>query len=582
MFKRILSLLLCLVMFGACLVGCNKDKDAVEDTAAEASKQTTTIVMHLMSEEEVSDDQAAEIQNAVNKITKSKFKTQLILRFYTKDEYYAALEQAYDDRANAATTDKNNSNAAKDEKGSETAEETFVDEYGVVQLKYPTVPDYQVDIFYVGGYDRLMSYIENGMVADLTDDVASASKKLKTYMTPGYLEGMDAVCNGIYAIPANAPVGEYTYMLLNKEAIKKYNHVASDFDSLLGTKTAQFLEVIATYEKDNYVPLRSFTDSGELDITNFGYFGIDENGNLDTTSFSLVGGTYDSSWKYGKQNQYIPAGYIFHDDYFVSSTRTLIEYKQKGYYGTTADSSKDFAVGYIKGGIELIEEYSDKYEVVVLEKPTVNTMDVFENMFAVSKYTNSLERSMEIITYLYTNADFRNLLLYGIEGTNYELVESEMMDANDEPYMVVKRLNNNYMMAPEKTGNVLLAIPTVDQAPNLRELYKQQNLDSSMSLTLGFTSTYNGLELSKEHYEHLRKKSAEVLKELLEIKTVTLFDTYVASKKTIINSTDKLLGAAVSSSKITDAENPDAEPLETIGSLYMEWLADNKIVARSE
>ena len=581
MSKRILSLLLCLVMFGACLVGCNKDKDAIEDTAIKASEKTETIVMHLMSEEEVSDDQAAEIQNAVNKITKSKFKTQLILRFYTPDEYYAALEQAYDDRADAAANNKNNSNAAKDETGSETAEETFVDEYGVVQLKYPTVADYQVDIFYLGGYEKLMEYIDNDMVADLTDDVASASKKLKTYMTPGYLEGMDAVCGGIYAIPANAPVGEYTYMLLNKEAIKKYNHVASDFDSLLGTKTAQFLEVIATYEKDNYVPIRSFTESGELDITNYGYFGVDENGNLDTSTFSLVGGTYDSSWKYGKQNQYIPAGYIFYDDYFIKNARTLVEYKQKGYYGTTADANKDFAVGYIKGGIELIEEYSDKYEVVVLEKPKVNTMDVFENMFAVSKYTSNLERSMEIITYLYTNSDFRNLLLYGIEGTNYELVESEMMNADNEPYMVVKRLNNNYMMAPEKTGNVLLAIPTVDQAPNLRELYKQQNLDSSLSLTLGFTTAYNGLELSKDHYDHLRTQSAKVLGELLEIKTVTKFDTYVSTKKLSLN-TDKLLGAAVSSNKIADPADPDATPLETIASLYAEWLMDNKIIPRSE
>ena len=581
MSKRILSLLLCLVMFGACLVGCNKDKDAVQNAAQQASEKTETIVMHLMSEEEVSEEQAAEIQNAVNKITKSKFKTQLILRFYTEDDYYAALEQAYDDRAEAAANNKNNSNAAKDETGSETAEETFVDEYGVVQLKYPTVADYQVDIFYVGGYEKLMEYIDNGMVNDLTDDVASASKKLKTYMTPGYLEGMDAVCGGIYAIPANAPVGEYTYMLLNKEAIKKYNHVASDFDSLLGTKTAQFLEVIATYEKNNYVPLRSFTESGELDITNYGYFGVDENGNLDTSTFSLVGGTYDSSWKYGKQNQYIPAGYIFYDDYFIKNARTLVEYKQKGYYGTTADANKDFAVGYIKGGIELIEEYSDKYEVVVLEKPKVNTMDVFENMFAVSKYTSNLERSMEIITYLYTNSDFRNLLLYGIEGTNYELVESEMMNADNEPYMVVKRLNNNYMMAPEKTGNVLLAIPTVDQAPNLRELYKQQNLDSSLSLTLGFTTAYNGLELSKDHYDHLRTQSAKVLGELLEIKTVTKFDTYVSTKKLALN-TDKLLGAAVSSNKIADPANPDAETLETIASLYAEWLMDNKIIPRSE
>ena len=185
MFKRILSLLLCLLMFGACLVGCSNEKDAVEETAKEASKTTATIAMHLMSEKEVSDEQAAEIQNAVNKITKSKFKTQLVLHFYTEDEYYVALEQAYADKKSAGNNKQNSSNAAKDQTATETAEETFVDEYGVAQLKYPTIPDYQVDIFYLGGYERLMDYINNNKVSELTSELSSASKKINTFMTPG-------------------------------------------------------------------------------------------------------------------------------------------------------------------------------------------------------------------------------------------------------------------------------------------------------------------------------------------------------------------------------------------------------------
>ena len=75
MSKRLFSLLICIIMVLTCFVGCKKDTDeAIEDTTDEASKSTHTVAMHLMSEEEVSDEQTAAIQDAVNKITKSKFK----------------------------------------------------------------------------------------------------------------------------------------------------------------------------------------------------------------------------------------------------------------------------------------------------------------------------------------------------------------------------------------------------------------------------------------------------------------------------------------------------------------------------
>lgn len=576
--KRILSLLLCLLMFGACLVGCNKDKDVEGEITNEASKKTETIAMHLMSEKEVSDAQAAAIQNAVNKITKSKFKTQLILHFYTEDEYYVALEQAYADKQNAGNTNQNNSNAAKDEEGSETAEETIVNEYGVTELKYPSIPDYQVDIFYLGGYEKLMEYIEKDMVMELTDEVSSASKKLKTFMTPGYLEGMDVLTQGIFAIPANEPVGEYTYMLLNKDIITKYHHVAGDFTSLLDKKTAWLLDVVKNNEPD-YVPLRSFTPSGELDIANVGYFGIGDDGFFNNTEFSLLGGSYENNWQYLVEGQYVPCNNIFNSSVFTSQVRTLVDYRAKGYYGTSADANKDFAVGYIKGGIELIDEYSDKYEVIVVDTPKINSMDLFNHMFAVSSFSRSDARSMEIITYLYTNADFRNLLLYGIEGTNYELVESEMKDSNDEPYMVVKRLNEDYMMAPEKTGNVLLAIPTVDQAPNLRELYTKQNLDSSISLTMGFSHNYDQLQLSEEHVNHLREQSKIALEEIMNLESAAAFDAYVAAKKVAIRE-DAVLNAAMSPNKIENPVDPELDPYETLTSLYNAWLTANKLVPK--
>ena len=414
------------------------------------------------------------------------------------------------------------------------------------------------------------------MVEELSTQLTN-HKKLKTFMTPGYLEGVNALCDGVYAIPANAPVGEYTYLLLNKDIIKKYSYVAGDFDSLLGSRTAGLLDIVKKYEPD-YVPLRSFTDSGELDIANFGFFGIDNSGKFNDTEFSLLGGSYKSNWEYLVEGQYISCGNVFESETFTKSLRTLIDYKSKGYYGTEADANKDFAVGYIKGGIELIEEYSDKYEVVVVETPRVEAKDIFNDMFAISSFTTDADRSMEILTYLYTNSDFRNLLLYGIEGTNYELEDSDMKDANGDAYKVVKRLNENYMMSPERTGNVLLAIPTIDQAPNLRELYKQQNLDSNISLILGFNENYNDLVLSETHYKYINQKSKEVINKIMSLESAEEFDTYVEEFMASMKE-DMILITAMGGNSIEDPEDPtNNPPTHTIRSLYNTWLKDNKLI----
>ena len=579
MTKRLIALLLSLIMVLACFVGCNQ-KDDVTEIVDEGSERTATLSMYLMSEEEVSAEQALAIQNAVNKITKSKFKTQLVLRYFTEDQYYTALEKAFEDAANSDDFEQDFSNALKEEIASETAEETYVDEYGVIQLKYPTITDYQVDIFYLSGYDRLAKYIENEWVYELSDEIGSASKVLKTFINPGFLNGIDKVCDGTYAVPGNAPIGEYTYILVNKEILKEYNHVASDFTSMLSSTSQYLLDHVSKYNTE-FVPLRSFTDSGVLDVSYIRYFGIDENGHFNDSEFSLLGGSYDRNWKYGTSGQYSRCAKIIDDTNFYEQLETLVTYKEKGYYGTEADADKKFAMGYIKGGAEVYEQYGDEYEIIVHQAPELSTMDIFENMFAVGA-TSQLERSMEIITYLYSNADFANLLLYGIEGENYELVESDVLDAKGNALPQVKRLaNNKYVMAPEKIGNMFLAYPTIDQDPNLREIYKQQNLDSSVSLVMGMMHNFDQMPLSFEHTTYLREQSKIVLNELLAIETVEELAQYIENLRKTLNS-DTMLVEAMRQASIpggVDENGEPLDPLQTLPAVYTAWLTANKILS---
>ena len=94
---------MCALMLIGCLAGCSAktDDEAVENINEEASESALTLSMYLMSENQMSQEQMDAVETAVNKITKSKFKTQLELYFYTEAEYYDKLEASFAARAEA-------------------------------------------------------------------------------------------------------------------------------------------------------------------------------------------------------------------------------------------------------------------------------------------------------------------------------------------------------------------------------------------------------------------------------------------------------------------------------------------------
>lgn len=515
--KRIISLLLCAIMvLSVILTGCSQktDDEAIADVNETASESTMTLTMYLMAESEVDPDQVAKIEEAVNKITKSKFKTRLVLRYFTEEEYTEALEEAIKKTKEEKNSKKPGSKPSATT--TTTVEETVINELGVTELKYPSVSDYQVDIFYLGGYDKFNQYYESGWLADLSDNLTTESKTLKTYIFSDYFTNINFTTEDISVIPNNLVVGEYTYMLLNKDVLKEYNYSSDtagfstkgEFTSLTCDNVQDILDKVARYNRDTYVPLWSGT--GALDVSGVGYIGVEDLGNNNfalTNGFSLVGGTPLGNDRFGVLGNHIPFANIFNDSKFTTQLTTLASYKANGYYATESEAGKDFAVGYVKGGPQDVLQYADDYEIVVVEKPRMTTADAYDHTFAVSKFTTDTTRSMRILTYLNTNETFRNLILYGIEGENYEIVlkEAESVNGEIKEYKTVRRLNDKYMMAPEKTGNVLLAYPLESELPNIREYQKIQNSDALTSLDFGFRLDY---QKSVIHFEAMSEYCA--------------------------------------------------------------------------
>ena len=107
--NKLLSMLLCLTMLlsacALCFTGC---APAEEDEEEEKVDLATTLVMWCVTEEGTDDEQAQAVAKAMSEKTQSEFKTKLLVKYFTLEEYYEQLEAAMEQLAKKAAeaTDK--------------------------------------------------------------------------------------------------------------------------------------------------------------------------------------------------------------------------------------------------------------------------------------------------------------------------------------------------------------------------------------------------------------------------------------------------------------------------------------------
>lgn len=630
--KKLLCLFLCfalLLSFSACLTSCNKgDEEDPEETEADVDvdRSTLTLSMYVVTENKVNytaDELAAmsdadrakaeaviaaydAVEDEINKITKSKFKTQLEMFFLTMDEYYATVEGAIlateaeaelaeaaakalkkfvREQKQAGNTDTEQVHSqfyamnpqyakyqettlAEGEEATTTADETVLNELGVAELKYPDLVPNQVDILWLGGVEKYLEYVEKEWLSQLNEELNGASKKLKDFIYPDFLNAANVMTSGTYAIPNNDIMGEYTYLLLDKELMEKYYYDAAEIKTLADIEG--FMADVAAYEKD-YIPF-----AGEAGLTNVHYWSIDtETYEYDPSKFSMMGYIYPSGAKHGATMMFRN---LLRDEGYQSQMITLKTFEEKGYFVKDYKPTDKYAATVMKGGADLEKIYGEKYEMIALERPLASEETLFGSMFGVGAYTANLARSMEIITFLNTNPDFRNLLQYGIEGENYRILESGKLE----------RQNQNYMMDLRKTGNIFIAYPEEDMELDAWEWARKQNLDAGTYPTVGFKFD-KADPIDEELVNIIAGYTAEVEKEIAACKTteelISLFATYKTKYNGTVQQAKKANATQVQ--KLVYHMSRQDDVSETTGlkreiqspfAYYWSWLEENGFI----
>lgn len=523
-----ISMLLCLLLVTSVLLTACANEGAEE----EADSGKATLTMLVVTERQViytdaefnalspaeqdevnkAREQYAAVEAQINRITKASYNTAVKIFYYTPEQYYDALEEKLTNTetevVESQTASKLYRALVRSEKRLGNTDpvklyELFTEQYPeyakyiedpriVPEVSveeedeeiYPEVGENQVDILFIGSYDKYVNYIEKDWLEKLNDSLNSSAKKLTSFVYPAFLNAVKYE-KGYYAIPNNTVIGEYTAMLVNKEMCDRYSDI-SKITSLaaaldLITMVAEYEEQMDPYWCDSY---EGFTNVHFWNFTCAD--GVDAEGNptqifdLDTKAFSVLGTSYNANYgavAAANANVYEFKN-ILNENVFRDQLVALKTIELEGYRGEKG-STKDFAVGIMKGSAEEISAYEEDYYTVILENPVATEEDLFGSMFAVCNYSENVNRAMQIITLINTDSNFRNLFQYGLEGTNYKVTTKDCAERTE---------HNLYDMDIYKTGNVFIAYPDADRGMTQKTLEnaKMQDLDVVTNPTVGF------------------------------------------------------------------------------------------------
>ena len=489
------------------------DRDTYEDLKMSASDEEVeeylekcgklTKIMILNEEYIVLKEKAAKALKKYLKDAKAEGRTDTDK---LKKEFYAENPQ-YKEFANVSDDDEEETGVVE--------EVTAYNEYEIAEIVYPELRKNQVDIVYLSGFDRYNDFIDSEWIQPLDEEINGASRKLTDYISSTLLSGVQ-IDGSTYAIPNNVSIGEYTYMMIDKELFDKYYYTIDDVEDVLDTK--YFLADIAKFEPD-VLPLDATYEEcmsmlvwywsmtyeeqekvDEEEDTDIGDIGSDSDDKKDPVklfnyyydkegdAFSMFGTVYGGAANRNRGSIRLQFSNLFTKTEYLDILREMMNFKFEGYFGEAAEG-QTVAVDFVKGDSTFKKEMEKKgyctyngktYYAVIAEYPEATENELYGNMFAVSAFSHfSVGRSMDIITYLNTNSTIRNLLQYGIEGKNYELSEPS-------EGQVMTKLNNDYQMTLEKTGNVFMAHPGEGKRADAWEGAREQNNESLIDPLLGF------------------------------------------------------------------------------------------------
>ena len=461
--KGILCILLSLLLLVPMFTSCQKEADLTE---TEASIYT----LYTIVDESTTPEAIRQVELALNRILSIRLKVMVKLVMVTEDEYDQLIEDKFEEMEAYQLEKKNNKKNDKNSSVAESSEETSEDIMTIdrvlerlennedIELDEP-----RLDIFLVRGYENYYNLATEGKLSALDEKLNNEAKALKSSIHSTLFTAAK-VNNKTYGIPVNNAIGEYTYLVFDKELLEQHKvdpNTIRSIEDLQG-----YLETIKANNPD-VIPLKNTKPSTDINfLANDGFPAM-------ISSAKEVVEAYDNKA-------------------LLEFLSIIARYNALGYLGgdTVEDESARYAVRIESGNTDEIGKRlantGYEYEYSLYSNPIATNENTIDNIFCVSKYvvSNELTDVMEIVTAINTDEQLMNILTYGVENEHYILTDDGQVD----------RLNEDYMIDPNNAGNCFITYTLKDENPDKWKNAIQQNQDAAVSLSLGYTIGLTGFD----------------------------------------------------------------------------------------
>ena len=476
--NRVAALMLIVLMLLPVLASCSKEVPPTET-------EVTVYTLHMIKGDTTTEEAIEKVELALNRILFYRLGSCVEILAYTEDEYYDAIEAKYAEmeeyKLKKEEEKKNNKDKDKNKDKAESSEEVSVDvftgddyldllmEGGEYVREEP-----RFDIFLINDYDKYYELASEGKLSAITDVLNSECKILKDYIHPTILSAA-VIDKKTYGIPLNTIIGEYSYMVFDKELLDQHGVDYQTMKSL--DDLEDYLSVIAEQNPD-VIPLSNTADPTSVDYI-----------------FSSLSPAY-------VKNKYVYSSYESSE---LASYYSVIQMFNSLGYLREADEDDRVAVQFISGNEETIAkleaETGREYEYTVYSNPVATNDNCINGIFAFSSFctSNELKAAMELVTAIYTNPELANIFAYGVEGEHYLL--------NDDGQ--VERRNEDYIIDPEYAGNRFLTYTLAGDDAEKWEKAKLQNLNAEVAVDIGFTLQPNEFSWEYEVEDEAGEKTTE-------------------------------------------------------------------------
>lgn len=277
------------------------------------------------------------------------------------------------------------------------------------------------DLVYTGTTTSLSSLVSDGVLVPLNDIAATHAPELLA--KAGDLAEAGKIDGELYTLPADLYPAAGGAVVYNVDMAKQYGLELPE-----KITSWRDLEPVAETLAKNGVYLMTPGDGGTGMI--MGYC-------------SDIAADFGGDYNYGviMKNGDTTIENFYETDFFMDYCKMMKEWRDKGYIPADCMTSGENAQDVFKVGKTFCQgikytpteiagnknKYDFEVEFIVSREPILSTEFVIQYAWGICITSEQPERAMDMLNLIYTNSDVGNLLMYGLEGKEYEKVSEHII-----------------------------------------------------------------------------------------------------------------------------------------------------------